>query len=178
MQQPDPSQAMGMMKGQMIFLVFQGGMGYWVSHLFNGFLVGKTPFPLTFRFKSMLQRGVEVENLEPGYISGLCWYFLIMMSLNGFIAFLQSLIADVTGASQATVDPNGQEDQLMLMMGMPPGMAGGGGANPLMGGPDMNKIFDTERQNVEIHLHMCVLDEIPKELHAKWKRGGSAAAGK
>ena len=66
----DPGAAMGMMKEQMIFLVGQGLIGYWVSFLYNGFLVGKTPFPLTFRFKSMLQRGVEVDNLEPGYISG------------------------------------------------------------------------------------------------------------
>merc|ERR1719378_953562 len=84
-QGPDPMAAMGMMKTQMIFMVSQGGLAYWVSHLFSGFLVAKTPFPLTFRFKSMLQRGVEVSALEPGYVSSLCWYFIVMMSSSALV---------------------------------------------------------------------------------------------
>lgn len=48
----DPMAAMGMMKGQMVFMVSQGLLAYWVSHLFSGFLVAKTPFPLTFQFKA------------------------------------------------------------------------------------------------------------------------------
>jgi len=43
---------MGMMKNQMFFMVSQGVLAYWVSHLFSGFLVAKTPFPLTFQFKT------------------------------------------------------------------------------------------------------------------------------
>merc|ERR1719174_1994033 len=49
----DPMAAMGMMKSQMLFMVSQGVLAYWVSHLFSGFLVAKTPFPLTFQFKAM-----------------------------------------------------------------------------------------------------------------------------
>ena len=48
----DPMAMMGMMKGQMVFMVSQGLLAYWVSHLFSGFLVAKTPFPLTFQFKA------------------------------------------------------------------------------------------------------------------------------
>ena len=77
----------------MVFLVSQGALGYWVNYLFSGFLVAKTPFPLTFRFKSMLQRGVEVENLEAGYISGLCWYFMIMMGISGIQQFIKAIEA-------------------------------------------------------------------------------------
>eukprot|EP00396_MALV-II-16_sp_LP-1_P000376 gene376-298_t len=65
MQNQDPSQQMGAMKQQMIFLISQGALGYWVNYLFSGFLVAKTPFPLTYRFKQQLQRGVDVDNLEP-----------------------------------------------------------------------------------------------------------------
>merc|ERR1719158_1565383 len=90
---PDPSMAMGMMKNQMVFIVLQGGIGYWVSHLFSGFLVAKTPFPLTFQFKSMLQRGVEVSALEPGYVSSLCWYFFVMMSSSTVVYLMQSYLS-------------------------------------------------------------------------------------
>ncbi|MAG85840.1 MAG: hypothetical protein CMB97_00280 [Flavobacteriaceae bacterium] len=81
-----------MLKSQMVFIVSQGAIGYWVNFLFSGFLVGKTPFPLTFKGKSMLQRGVEVQNLEPGYISGLCLYFLIMMSMGGVQQWITYLL--------------------------------------------------------------------------------------
>merc|ERR1719482_911058 len=80
--------AMGMMKSQMVFMLIQGGTSYWVSHLFSGFLVAKMPFPLTFQFKGMLQRGVEVSSLEPGYVSSLCFYFFVMMSSHAMVSFI------------------------------------------------------------------------------------------
>merc|ERR1711977_804306 len=100
------------MKAQVIFMVSQGGLAYWVSHLFSGFLVAKTPLP--FRFKSMLQRGVEVSALEPGYVSSLCWYFFVMTSSHGLLGWVQSL----RDASKVQ-DPG--DDPMVAMMG---GMGG------------------------------------------------------
>merc|ERR1719330_492161 len=113
---PDPMMAMGMMKNQMFFMVSQGLLAYWVSHLFSGFLVAKTPFPLTFQFKSMMQRGVEVQSLEPGYVSSLCWYMFVMMSSHSLIALVQSFFS-----SNSSDDDN----PMMAMMGHM-----GGAANP------------------------------------------------
>merc|ERR1719277_1912109 len=90
---PDPMQAMGMMKSQMFFMVSQGLLAYWISHLFSGFLVAKTPFPLTFQFKSMMQRGVEVQSLEPGYVSSMCWYMFVMMTSHSVIGAVQALFS-------------------------------------------------------------------------------------
>merc|ERR1711879_1085756 len=87
----DPMAMMGMMKNQMFFMVSQGLLAYWVSHLFDGFLVAKTPFPLTFQFKGMMQRGVEVASLEPGYVSSLCWYMFVMMSSHSLIGLCHAL---------------------------------------------------------------------------------------
>eukprot|EP00438_Fugacium_kawagutii_P015257 Skav217627 [mRNA] locus=scaffold2613:28256:39290:+ [translate_table: standard] len=61
----DPMAAMGMMKGQMVFMVSQGLLAYWVSHLFSGFLVAKTPFPLTFQFKARMG-GMGAAPMMPG----------------------------------------------------------------------------------------------------------------
>merc|ERR1719387_2647130 len=117
----DPTAAMGMMKTQMVFIISQGGLAYWVSHLFSGFLVAKTPFPLTFQFKSMLQRGVEVTALEPGYVSSLCFYFFVMLSSSALVGVAQSLFR-----SNAPVE----DDPMAAMMGT----MGGMGMGPGMGG--------------------------------------------
>lgn len=159
MEQQDPAQAVGMMKSQMIFFVSQAAIGYWVNFLYTGFLVGKTPFPLTFRFKSMLQRGVDVDNLEPGYISGLCWYFIIMMSIGSIQAFLMSLVEN------STIDPGGLDDPMMMMM-MPQAAA----MNPLMGGPDMKKMYTQEKEALDIHPFQSNMDAIETELWKKWKK--------
>ena len=67
----------------------------WVSYFFSGFILAKVPFPLTQGFRSMLQRGVEIQNLDVKYVSSLSLYFLILFGLSG----LQSLIlgADAEG---------------------------------------------------------------------------------
>jgi hypothetical protein len=158
---PDPMMAMGMLKNQMVFIVIQGGIGYWVSHLFSGFLVAKTPFPLTFQFKGMLQRGVEVSALEPGYVSSLCWYIFVMMSSHGVVGVAQSLLKSNAPA---------EDDPMAAMMGTMGGMGGMGMAGPGMGGgPDMEKIFKGEQESLEIFNHECLLDNIENELHRKWR---------
>merc|ERR1719226_378388 len=105
---------MGMMKNQMFFMVNQGVVSYWVTHLFSGFLVAKTPFPLTFQFKSMMQRGVEVASLEPGYVSSLCWYIFVMMSSHGLLGLVQSF------KDASKIDSG--EDPMSVMMGPMGGM--------------------------------------------------------
>merc|ERR1719221_368841 len=124
----DPMMAMGMMKSQMFFMVSQGLLAYWISHLFSGFLVAKTPFPLTFQFKSMMQRGVEVQSLEPGYVSSLCWYMFVMMSSHSLLGLVQSLFSKADGGDD--------DNPMMAMMGT---MGGGMGAAMPGGGPDLSK---------------------------------------
>merc|ERR1740121_583370 len=153
---PDPMMAMGMMKNQMFFMVSQGLLAYWVSHLFSGFLVAKTPFPLTFQFKSMMQRGVEVQSLEPGYVSSLCWYMFVMMSSHSLIGLVQSFFSKTEGE----VDDN----PMMAMMGT----MGGGGMMP-GGGPDMSKIYKQEQESLEMIQHEFSLDSIETELWRKWR---------
>merc|ERR1719446_1229072 len=102
---------MGQMKGQFVFIVLQAGLAWWASTLFNGFVVGKTPFPLTFQFRPMMLRGIEVPSLDVTYISAFTWYFVILIGSNGLLALLQSI------AGQKVV----AEDSLNMMMGgMPP----------------------------------------------------------
>lgn len=152
----DPMMAMGMMKNQMFFMVSQGLLAYWVSHLFSGFLVAKTPFPLTFQFKSMMQRGVEVASLEPGYVSSLCWYMFVMFSSHSLIGLIESFISK---------DADSEDNPMMAMMGSM------GGGSPMMpgGGPDMAKVYKTEQEGLEVLNHEFVLENIETELWRKWR---------
>merc|ERR1712217_98713 len=154
----DPMMAMGMMKNQMFFMISQGLLAYWVSHLFDGFLVAKTPFPLTFQFKGMMQRGVNVQSLEPGYVSSLCWYMFVMMSSHSLIGLVQSMF------TKADVDPEG--DPMMAMMGTM-----GGGMNPMMpgGGPDLSKVYKQEQEGLETIQHEFLLETIELDLLRKWR---------
>jgi len=153
----DPMAAMGMMKNQMVFMVLQGVTGYWVSHLFSGFVVAKTPFPLGFQFKGMLQRGVDVQSLDPGYVSALCWYMFVMMCSHTLSGLFQALFCKG--------DVDASDDPMMAMMGS---MGGGMGMMP-GGGPDMSKVYKQEQESLEMISHEFVLRDIEDELYRKWR---------
>eukprot|EP00427_Karlodinium_veneficum_P012668 CAMPEP_0169066116 /NCGR_PEP_ID=MMETSP1015-20121227/2779_1 /TAXON_ID=342587 /ORGANISM="Karlodinium micrum, Strain CCMP2283" /LENGTH=266 /DNA_ID=CAMNT_0009124763 /DNA_START=53 /DNA_END=853 /DNA_ORIENTATION=+ len=154
----DPMAMMGMMKNNMVFMVLQGLLAYWVSHLFSGFVVAKTPFPLGFQFKGMLQRGVDVQALDPGYVSSLCWYMFVMMCSHSIASMFQALFkSDITDAG---------EDPMMAMMGS----MGGAGMMP-GGGPDMSKVYKQEQESLEMinHEQDYLLHNIEMELFKKWQ---------
>ncbi|KAK4947855.1 hypothetical protein LTR10_013363 [Elasticomyces elasticus] len=55
---------MGMMKGNMAMMIPQTLIMSWINAFFAGFVILKLPFPLTVRFKSMLQAGVMTRDLD------------------------------------------------------------------------------------------------------------------
>lgn len=161
-QNQDPSTALNMVKSQFMFLGVHGTLGYWVSHLFSGFLVAKTPFPLTFKIKSMLQRGVDVAALDTSYVSSLSWYFFIMISSSGLIQLASYLFSDSSSSLSS-----GQDDQSELLM-----MASGGmmpAMNPM--GPssvDIKKQTETERDALQVLSHEFALENSELKLMEKW----------
>ena len=57
-----------MVKGNLLQVVPMLAIGSWINYAFAGFLCAKLPFPLTFRFKPMLQRGMEsLVSLDPSW---------------------------------------------------------------------------------------------------------------
>ena len=135
-QQQDPLAMVGMMKQNMMTVLPNMLMMGWVSYFFSGFVLVKLPFPLTDRFKSMLQRGIFLNSLNVSYVSSLSWFFINLFGLRGVFSL-------VLGSDNTAVDNPDAMMQAQMQMGTG-GMMGGPAA------PDMTKINQQERNELEI----------------------------
>jgi ER membrane protein complex subunit 3 len=106
----------------------------------------KLPFPLTVRFKAMLQRGIETADMDVSWVSSLSWYFLLLFGLRSiFVLFL------------------GDENAADSMRDM---QAMGGMAAP--GQPvDMTRLFTAEREFLDLHAHTWELVDVERRLLAR-----------
>jgi hypothetical protein len=81
----------------------QLAMGMVVNFFFSGFVLGKIPFPLSPRFKLMLQRGLDLVSLDVSYFTSLSFYILLLFGLRGVFSLIFRCdrgVTSVTGASQ------------------------------------------------------------------------------
>ena len=105
----------------------------WVNFFFTGFVVGKVPFPLTQRFRSMLQRGIDLKSLDVTYVSSLSWYFLNFFGLGGVFGLV---------LGNNTLNDTQQMRQ-MSMMGM-----------------DTGKAFKSVKENLEMIEHESTIQVV------------------
>jgi hypothetical protein len=79
---------MGMMKGNMAMIIPQTLIMGWINAFFSGFVVLRLPFPLTPKFKSMLQSGVATRDLDVRWVSSISLYFMCMYGLQSVFIYL------------------------------------------------------------------------------------------
>jgi hypothetical protein len=122
----DPSMMGDMMKGQMMGVLPNIAMMSIVTSVFAGFVIAKFPFPCSNKFKGMVQRGVDIDDLDGSYATSMSMYFLIQYGLQGI---LQLILGQNEGDEMA---------MMQQQMSNPMGGAGAGRGQPPQ---DMNKVF-------------------------------------
>ena len=82
----NPEAMFGMLKGSLVNTLIFPLQYSAINYFFSGMFVGKTPFPLTQKFREMLQKGLGVHNIDVKYISSLSLYFLCFLGIEKFFS--------------------------------------------------------------------------------------------
>ncbi|KKA27622.1 hypothetical protein TD95_001722 [Thielaviopsis punctulata] len=134
---------MGMMKSNMAMIIPNTLIMSWINAYFSGYVIMKLPFPLTIKFKSMLQAGVATKDMDPRWMSSISWYILCIFGLQPIFNFI--------------LGSNNAANQMAQQMG---------GAPPPMFAPgqDPDKQFQAEAENLAVVDHYSVLDGVEERL--------------
>ncbi|GAA5954019.1 hypothetical protein JCM21900_005382 [Sporobolomyces salmonicolor] len=143
---------MDMMKKQAVGFLPQTVLMYYINSFFNGFLLTRLPFPLTIRFKDMLQRGLDVPDLDASWCSSISWFFLCSFGLNPIYQL-------ILGEDNAAGDMQSMQ-----------AMQGAGGMPAMPGAPaqDFVKLFKAERENLEIVEYQWVCEGVEDRVLGKF----------
>ncbi|KAI3382069.1 hypothetical protein SNEBB_005968 [Seison nebaliae] len=137
----NPNQMADMMKGSLFHTIPTIIIGGWINWMFSGFLCTKVPFPLTFRFKPMLQRGVELVSLDASWVSSLSWYFINVFGL-------RSIFSLILGENNAAADQSRMMQEQMS------------GAAASLQQQDLVQLFKNEREALTLREYFWDLENI------------------
>ncbi|KAL7752364.1 hypothetical protein RI367_002410 [Sorochytrium milnesiophthora] len=94
------------MKNNLMMIVPQTVIMGLINSFFSGFLLIKLPFPLTLRFKAMLQRDIQTPYMDAAWVSALSWYFLNLFGLSSiYTLILGNNNAAGSAADMAAMNP-------------------------------------------------------------------------
>ncbi|CDJ70170.1 hypothetical protein, conserved [Eimeria necatrix] len=153
------------------FCAAAGRNGIFNKHFLFG--LSKTPFSLPYKFKAMLQRGVEVPLLDVTYVSSLSWYFLVMLSVGGVYFLINEIMRTPESSKQTLIDENPTAN-LQAVLGLPPG--GPAALMPAMGAPEPKKLFKQERDALQIVQPTDTMLQMPLRLLQQWQPDGGSSS--
>merc|ERR1712130_224767 len=139
----DPMQMGDALKGQMTNMLPMIVIGGWVSYTFSGFLTARVPFPLTLRFKQLMQRGIDLASLDASWISSMSRYFIGAFGMRGVY--------------ELVLGEDNQADQARAMQQQMPGGPGGQIQ-------DEQKAFKAEWEAMKIVEYRNSLENVEKAI--------------
>ena len=92
----NPDMMTSMLKSNLFMAVMMPIQFAGISYFFSGMIVGKVAFPLTQKFREMLQKGIEIKNIDVKYISSLSLYFLAFLGVDKFFSIFVRNIGKLT----------------------------------------------------------------------------------
>lgn len=136
-----------LINGLYYVLVFVG-----VGYMFSGLILLKLPFGLTQKFRSMLQQGLNLPDVDVSYVSAISWCFILVFGLN-------SILQHFDGGDNYSMIK--EQEQLMKapMQMMPFGPQG----------QDYGKLLSNEKENLEIIPHFTMLEDASDRLLEKYE---------
>ena len=137
----DPKNMNQMMMGNVTNMVPMIVVGGIINSVFAGFVAIRVPFPLTIRFKGMLQRGIETQMLSSSWVSSASFYFICVFGLRGILSL-------ILGSNQDF------DEMKMMQQQMGQGQAM----------QDPGKAFDGEKEMMDMAKHKFELDNIEREF--------------
>ena len=146
MQPQQMEQAMEMMKKNLFMFVPQTIIMSWVSFFFSGFVLTRLPFPLTLRFKEMVQRGIDTSDMDVRWVSSLSWYFLNLFGLTSVYTLLG------IGSSNS--------NQHMNMVQI----------NPMQQPSETFKLFENERELLDLNVYEFALEGVQDRVLEKYNK--------
>lgn len=139
----DPKVMADMLKGNFLNMIPMVVIGGWINWAYAGFLCTKVPFPLTFRFKPMLQKDVNLVTLDASWVSSASWYIINLFGL-------RSMYTLVLGENNAADQTKMMQDQ----------MSGAALSMP----DDLNKAFKAEGDSLKVTEHVWLIKDIEQKL--------------
>ncbi|KAH3678458.1 hypothetical protein WICMUC_001475 [Wickerhamomyces mucosus] len=140
----DPNASEGLMnmaKNSFGNMIAQYAMMGWINFFFTGFILMKLPFPLTYKFKQMLQAGIATTDLDVRWVSAISWYFISTLGLS---SVFNVLYGDTTIASTLN-----QQQQPSA---------------PAVVSPQANRAMEAEANDLKIISHKYVLDDVESRI--------------
>lgn len=132
----------------------------------------KLPFPITIKFKSMLQSGVMTKDMDPRWMSSISWYFLCIFGLQSVFNFLLGsdngkpcpCCPSFSLSTPPTVFPAANRCVAANQMAQQMGQMGPQAPQMFAPGQDPDKQFQAEAENLAVVDHYSVLDGVEGRL--------------
>ncbi|XBW35789.1 hypothetical protein QEN19_001362 [Hanseniaspora menglaensis] len=82
--------------GNALNFIPQTVITWWLNHFFTNYVIMRLPFPLTLKFKEVVQNGIPTRDLDTSYTTTISWYFILMYGLDAFYnVFFYSKTLDI-----------------------------------------------------------------------------------